>query len=104
MKKKSYTSEYKAKIVIEVLRGEKTLGEIAAREYVNPNQIGNWKREFLERSPEIFSDNKKQKEIVRQRQTAENEKNLLLKTIGQLTLERDYLRAAAGKLADRGLL
>jgi transposase-like protein len=47
MKKKSYSSEYKEKIVIEVLRGEKTLGEITAWEYVNPNQIGNWKREFL---------------------------------------------------------
>ena len=40
-KRKAYTPEYKAKLVIEVLREEKTLSEIASREGINPKQLGN---------------------------------------------------------------
>ena len=47
-KRREFSAEYKARIVIEVLKEERTLGEIASREGINPNQISNWKREFLE--------------------------------------------------------
>ena len=39
-----YTAQYKAKIVLEVLQGEKELGEIAAENNLNPNMVRNWKR------------------------------------------------------------
>ena len=37
--KRSFTSEFKVKVVLELLREEKTLGEIAAEYEINPNQI-----------------------------------------------------------------
>jgi putative transposase len=40
--------------VIETLREEKSISEIASREGINPNQIGNWKREFLENASIVF--------------------------------------------------
>lgn len=58
MKRKQYTPEFKAKVVLQVLREEKTLGEIAADNELNPNQIRNWKREFLENAPKIFSESR----------------------------------------------
>lgn len=49
-KRNTYTPEYKAKIVIEILEGEQTISEIASREGINVNQLKNWKKEFLELS------------------------------------------------------
>ncbi|MBQ9346426.1 MAG: transposase, partial [Oscillibacter sp.] len=40
---KSYTAEYKTKVVLEVLREEKPLGEIASGYGLNPNMVRNWK-------------------------------------------------------------
>ena len=88
-----YTAQYKAKIVLEVLQGEKELGEIAAENNLNPNMVRNWKKEFLENASAAFEDPRKaekeakKKEAVQRRETAR-----MLKTIGQLTLERDFLQ------------
>ena len=41
MSYKTYTSEFKAKVVIEVLQGEKSLSEIAAQYNLNPNMVRN---------------------------------------------------------------
>ena len=46
---KSYTAEYKTKVVLEVLREEKPLGEIASGYGLNPNMVRNWKTDFLAR-------------------------------------------------------
>ena len=54
-----YTAQYKAKIVLEVLQGEKELGEIAAENNLNPNMVRNWKKEFLENASAAFEDPRK---------------------------------------------
>jgi transposase-like protein len=41
MKKRTFTSEYKVKLVLEVLRGERALSEIAAEHEINPAQLAN---------------------------------------------------------------
>jgi len=47
-KRKIYSAEFKAKLVLEVLAGEKTLNEIASKYEVLPNNVKNWKKQFLE--------------------------------------------------------
>ncbi len=67
-KRNTYTPEYKAKIVIEILEGEQTVSEIASREGINVNQLKNWKKEFLEnasRASMVQSQKRKQKEQLR---------------------------------------
>ena len=51
---KRYTAQYKTRIVLEVLQGEKEIGEIAAENNLNPNMVRNWKREFLENASAAF--------------------------------------------------
>ena len=99
-KKRQFTSEYKVKIVLEVLKEERTLGEIAAANEINPNQLATWRREFLERAPVVFDETKVVKARQRAERAAANEKDRLLKTIGQLTLERDFLEAVQAKRED----
>ena len=47
-KRTTYSAEFKTKIVIEVLRNDKTLTEIASENNVTPKNIQNWKKIFLE--------------------------------------------------------
>ncbi len=56
MSRGKYTSEFKAKIVLEVLQGARELGAIAAENNLNPNMIRNWKAAFLENAASIFED------------------------------------------------
>ena len=93
MTRKRYTPEYKAKIVLQVLQGEKELGEIASENGLNPNMIRNWKSEFVSRASMVFEDEKKEALEAKRKEEALEKKNAqMLKTIGQLTLERDYLQ------------
>ncbi len=52
---KRYTSRFKFQVMLEVLRGSKTIGQIARSYGVHPITVIHWKREFMEKGPEIFS-------------------------------------------------
>ncbi len=58
MARSSYSAEYKAKVVLEVLQGERELGEIAAANGINPNMIRNWKKEFVANASRVFDENR----------------------------------------------
>ena len=92
MARSNYTPEYKAKLVLEVLQGERELGEIAADNGINPNMLRNWKKEFVENASRAFDETRQDKEARRKEAALEKEKAQMLKTIGQLTLERDFLQ------------
>jgi len=96
-KKRAFSSEFKTKVVLELLREERTLGEIAAAYQINPNQLTKWRREFLDRAPGVFDEPKTAKARQRAEREATEEKDRLLKTIGQLTMERDFLQAVQAK-------
>ena len=92
MSRKKYTPEFKAKIVLEVIRGDRELGEIAAEHNLNPNMVRTWKTEFIKNANRVFNERQSEKEIRRKEAELEQERNQMLKTIGQLTLERDFLQ------------
>ncbi len=47
-KRKTYNADFKAKLVLEVLEGEKTINEIASSYEIIPKNLINWKKQFLE--------------------------------------------------------
>ena len=51
-----YTPEFKAKLVLQVLQGEKELGEVANENNINPNLIRKWRTTFLEKASMVFED------------------------------------------------
>ena len=104
MKKRDYPSEYKVKLVLEVLREERPIGEIASAHEINPTMLNRWKREFLERAPGVFDDPKQERIHRKAGQEAAAEKAKMLSTIGQLTMERDFLLAANEKRMERRYL
>lgn len=93
MARTQYSPQYKAKLVLEVLREEKELGTIAHENGINPNMLRTWKREFLDNASKVFEGAKKvEKEAKRKEERMKKESDQMLKTIGQLTLERDFLQ------------
>lgn len=76
-KRRNFIPEQKAQIVIEVLREEKTLNEIAALHDVHPNQLSCWKAEFLNNAVRAFS--KETDEVEKVKQQHEEKKDELLK-------------------------
>ena len=82
-----YSPEFKAKVVLQVLQGEKEIGELAQEYSINPNLIRKWKTEFLEKASMVFEDSRKEEQL-------EKKNEQMLRTIGQLTLERDFIQDA----------
>ena len=55
-KNRTHDSVFKAKVVIEAVKEEKTISQIGSEYGVHPNQIGQWKKQVLEELPLFFSD------------------------------------------------
>ena len=89
---RKYTPEFKAKIVLEVLQGDRELGEIAADNNLNPNMLRTWKAEFVKNANRVFNQSQSEKEIRRKEAELEQERDKMLKTIGQLTMKRYFLQ------------
>ncbi len=54
MSRRKYTSKFKTKVVLEALKEKSTLAELAQRYEIHPQQITNWKREFLNNADQVF--------------------------------------------------
>lgn len=84
--RRRFTAEFKARVALDALRGDRTIQEIAAQHAVHPNQVSTWKRQAVEGLGEVFSSGS---ECAARDHEAEIEK--LHAKIGQLTVERDFL-------------
>ena len=93
MSNKKWSNATKIKIVLEVLKETSTLSEICKKYAVAPSQIHVWKKQFQENSEAVFEKKSAaMKELEAQcKQKSKNEKHLYQK-IGQLTIERDFLK------------
>jgi len=89
-KRKTYSPAEKAKIVLEVLREESTLNEIATNYGVSPQLISRWKIEFIEHMPAVFD--KKNTEVEQLKKEHSSEKEDLINQIGQLTVDVNWLK------------
>ena len=85
--RKTYSADFKAKVALESVKGDKSLAELAAKYEVHPTQIGQWRKVLLSGLSEVFSD-KRQK----QEENTEEEKARLYEEIGRLKIELDWLR------------
>lgn len=89
--------DFKAKVALEAIRGEKTINEIASMYEVHPNQVSQWKKLALEKLPDVMADGRSKE--VRQAQPVDEEG--LHRKIGQQAIEIDFLKK---KLRQLGLL
>jgi len=88
--RKKYTSEFKTKVVVlEVLSNTATLTEIGSKYSIHPTMLSSWKTDFIERSKDVFADPRKKDDSIKEKEEALDEAH---RQIGQLTIERDWLK------------
>ena len=94
-KRTTYTADFKAKLVLEVLDGTKTLNELATQYELLPKNLLNWKKQFLDNASLAFDKSALVKEYKIEIETLQKAKDATSKKLGEVIVERDFLE---GKL------
>ncbi len=95
-KRKQYSAQFKAKIAIEAISGEKTVPELASQYELHPTVINNWKRQLQSEASKVFETGKGKKEKDESESQAQVDE--LYRQIGQLKVEKDFLSKSLEKL------
>jgi len=88
--RRKFSSKFKTKVVLEALKEQSTLQELASKHELQPTQISKWKKEFIENASASFDSKQKN-------DTESVEKDKLFSKIGQLQVEIDFLKHVLGK-------
>jgi putative transposase len=91
--RKKYTSEFKAKAVIEILCEAKSINEISSEKGVHVNQLSRWKKTAMENMPRIFDDERKKSNEQKEQEEKMQE---LYAQIGELTTKVNWLKKKSG--------
>ena len=93
MSRKKHSTELRARVALDAIKGQKTMSELSSEYGVHANQISRWKKQLLDAAPDIFTRGK-DKEVEKK----EVERDRLYKKVGQLQIEVDWLKKKTGYL------
>lgn len=87
VQRRRFSAQFKAKVAIEAVKGQRTVAELAGQYQVHPSQITQWKKQLLDAAEQVFSvraaaDRQQQQELTER----------LYQQIGQMKVELDYLQ------------
>jgi transposase len=88
-KRRNFSAKFKTKVVLEALKEQQTLSELAQKHKLHLNQISKWKQEFLASAESVFEKGKAKKQTGGQQKEEK-----LYKIIGQQKVEIDFLKTA----------
>lgn len=91
--RKQHSAQFKARVAIEAVRGEKTLSQLGSQFKVHPMQIAKWRKVALEQMPELFVDGR-----MRKASAGKLDNDGLYEEIGRLKVELDWLKKKVGML------
>ena len=94
-KRNSYTKEFKKRVALEAIRGDKTLAQISSEFDVHVNQIRDWKAQALDSITDGFVSKRGRK--AGKEQPVENQ---LFEQIGRLKMENEFLKKKYNQLLD----
>jgi transposase len=91
-KRRRYGAEFKGKVALEALKGELTIAQLVAKHGVHQTLINSWKRQAIDGMAGVFSGKAEVEVADREAQV-----DRLHAKIGELVVERDFLRKASGR-------
>ncbi len=89
--RRRHGAKFKVRVVLEALKGDKSMGALAGLYQVHPSQIAAWKKRALEGLPELFSNHR-----AKDRKAEAELKAQLYQQIGKLKVELDWLKKKSG--------
>lgn len=89
--RRTHSAEFKSKVALAAIRGDRALAELAREYQVHPHQITAWKKQALAVLPEVFS-RKRDQERERQQELLDE----LYAQIGRLKVELDWVKKKSG--------
>jgi transposase len=90
--RRTFSAEFKAKVALEAIKEQLTMSELAQKHSIHPNQITDWKKQFLSNASLVFKSG-----VDDTAAQAEKESEKLYKKIGQLQIEVDFLKKSLGE-------
>lgn len=96
MPKKQRSPEQKLQIVLEALKEERHIGEIASEYGVHASVIHRWKKELLEGADKVFATSKSAKAAAQEKRQQEETIENLYAQVGRLTTQLDWLKKKSG--------
>ena len=87
-KRKTHSAQFKAKVALEALREQHTVNELARKFSIHPSQIHDWKKQLLERVPDVFQTGAGSRVQDEEAQMVPE----LYQQIGRLQVELDWLK------------
>lgn len=90
-KRSSFTAEFKAKVALAAVRGDKTMNELSQEYKVHATQIALWKKELLDNASSLFE---KKRGPVKAEESLDSEQ--LFAEIGKLKMELNWLQKKSG--------
>jgi putative transposase len=90
---KTYTAEYKSKVVMEGLKEERTSNQLASKHGIHPSLLNKWKKAVIEGMPELLADSRKRDNLIKEHEEAVKE---LYAQIGELSSKLNWLKKKSG--------
>jgi transposase len=96
--RRKFSPELKAQIVLEILKEEKSMSQMASEHEIHPVQLSQWKTQAIENFPQLFIDDRKG--INKIKKEYEQTTNELYAEVGKLTTQLAWLKKKSGLIVD----
>lgn len=92
--RRKFSPEEKAQIVLEILKEEKSISQLASEHEIHPNVLNRWKNEAIQNFSQLFVDDRKG--ITKMKNEYEQKINELYAEVGKLTTQLTWLKKKSG--------
>lgn len=91
--RKTFAGEFKAKVVLEIFKEEKSISQLASQYEVHPNQLASWKKEVIQGLPKLLADGRRKDD---EKEALKLQVQELFTQLGEVTAQFNWLKKKSG--------